>query len=92
MLALDPVGDRAHPGPAGPDGRCGGLAVPPLTAALLEALPPERAGLASGVFDAAREFGGGLGVALFGGLVAKRLRRRDARRAAGAAGGCGSWS
>ena len=53
-----------------PMGVGGGLAVPPLTAALLEALPPERAGLASGVFNAARQFGGGLGVALFGGLVA----------------------
>ena len=48
----------------------GGLAIPPLTAALLEALPAERAGLASGVFNAARQFGGGLGVAVFGGLVA----------------------
>jgi DHA2 family methylenomycin A resistance protein-like MFS transporter len=53
-----------------PMGIGGGLAIPPLTAALLEALPPERAALASGVFNAARQFGGGLGVALFGGLVA----------------------
>ncbi len=44
--------------------------MPPLTTALLEALPPERAGLAGGVFNAARQFGGGLGVALFGGLIA----------------------
>ena len=48
----------------------GGLSIPPLTAALLEALPPERAGLTSGVFNAARQFGGGLGVAVFGGLIA----------------------
>ncbi len=53
-----------------PMGLGGGLTVPPLTAALLEALPAERAGIASGVFNAARQFGGGLGVALFGGLVA----------------------
>ena len=53
-----------------PMGIGGGLAIPPLTAALLEALPPERAGLASGVFNAARQFGGGLGVAVFGGLIA----------------------
>ncbi|MDX6580982.1 MAG: transporter, family, methylenomycin resistance protein [Solirubrobacterales bacterium] len=53
-----------------PMGVGGGLAIPPLTAALLEALPPERAGLTSGVFNAARQFGGGLGVALFGGLIA----------------------
>ncbi len=53
-----------------PMGIGGGLSIPPLTAALLEALPAERAGLASGVFNAARQFGGGLGVAVFGGLVA----------------------
>jgi DHA2 family methylenomycin A resistance protein-like MFS transporter len=52
-----------------PIGIGGGLAIPPLTAALLEALPAERSGLASGVLNAARQFGGGLGVALFGGLV-----------------------
>ena len=53
-----------------PLGAGAGLAMPPLTAALLEALPAERAGLAGGVFNAARQFGGGLGVALFGGLIA----------------------
>ena len=53
-----------------PLGAGGGLGMPPLTAALLEALPPERAALAGGVFNAARQFGGGLGVALFGGLIA----------------------
>ena len=56
-----------------PMGVGGGLAIPPLTAALLEALPPERAGLASGVFNAARQFGGGLGVAVFGGLIANEF-------------------
>ncbi len=53
-----------------PMGIGGGLSIPPLTAALLEAMPPERAALTSGVFNAARQFGGGLGVAVFGGLVA----------------------
>ena len=65
-----------------PLGAGGGLGMPPLTAALLEALPPERAALAGGVFNAARQFGGGLGVALFGGLIASRVHRGDARRAA----------
>ena len=37
---------------------------------MLESVPPEKAGLASGSFNAARQFGGGLGVAVFGGLVA----------------------
>ena len=70
-----------------PMGVGGGLAVPPLTAALLEALPPERAGLASGrlqrrppVRRRAR-----------GGAVRRPdrhpLRRRDARRAGGRGGG-----
>ncbi|MFJ9472732.1 MFS transporter [Streptomyces caniferus] len=53
-----------------PLGIGGGLAVPPLTSAMLEAVPHERAGLASGVLSAARQFGGAIGVALFGALIA----------------------
>ncbi|WP_235619400.1 MFS transporter [Embleya scabrispora] len=53
-----------------PLGIGGGLAVPPLTAAMLESVPPERAGLASGVLSAARQFGGAVGVALLGALIA----------------------
>jgi MFS transporter, DHA2 family, methylenomycin A resistance protein len=45
-----------------------------MTAALLDAVDPERAGLASGVLGAARQVGGALGVALFGALVADPAR------------------
>jgi DHA2 family methylenomycin A resistance protein-like MFS transporter len=45
------------------------LTVPPLTAAMLEAVPAERAGLAAGVLNAARQVAGGLGIAVFGTLV-----------------------
>jgi MFS family permease len=48
------------------------LTVPPLTAAMLEAVPEERAGLAAGVLNAARQVAGGLAVAAFGALVAGR--------------------
>lgn len=47
-----------------------GLAVPALTAAMMEALPQERAGLAAGVLNAARQVAGALSVAMSGALVA----------------------
>jgi DHA2 family methylenomycin A resistance protein-like MFS transporter len=46
------------------------LTVPPLTAALMDAVPAERAGVAAGLLNAARQVSGGLGIAVFGGLVA----------------------
>ncbi|MDN0195054.1 MFS transporter [Streptomyces sp. S.PNR 29] len=46
------------------------LTVPPLTAAMMDAVPAERAGLAAGVLNAARQVAGGLGIAVFGSLVA----------------------
>jgi MFS transporter, DHA2 family, methylenomycin A resistance protein len=57
-----------------PLGLGGALAVPPLTAATLEAVPAERAGLAAGVLNAWRQVGGALSVAAFGALVADRSR------------------
>ena len=53
-----------------PIGVGGGLAIPPLTVAMLESVPQRQAGLASGSFNAARQFGGGLGVAVFGAMIA----------------------
>ncbi|MET9360756.1 MFS transporter [Streptomyces sp. NPDC006632] len=47
-----------------------GLSVPALTAAMMEALPPERAGLAAGVLNAGRQVAGALSIAVFGSLVA----------------------
>ncbi|MFG2355631.1 MFS transporter [Streptomyces sp. NPDC048521] len=45
------------------------LTVPPLTAVMMDAVPAERAGLAAGVLNAARQVAGGLGIAVFGALV-----------------------
>ncbi|MFM9367153.1 MFS transporter [Streptomyces sp. Da 82-17] len=45
------------------------LTIPPLTSAVMEAVPAERAGVAAGVLNAARQVSGGLGIALFGALV-----------------------
>ena len=46
--------------------------MPAATAAVMEAAPTERAGLASGTLNAARQVGGVLGVALLGTLVARQ--------------------
>ncbi|MFF4781440.1 MFS transporter [Streptomyces griseorubiginosus] len=46
------------------------LTVPPLTAAMMDAVPAERAGLAAGVLNSARQVAGGLAVAVFGVLIA----------------------
>jgi DHA2 family methylenomycin A resistance protein-like MFS transporter len=46
------------------------LAMPAMTSVALGAVEPDRAGLASGVLNAARQTGGALGVALLGALFA----------------------
>ncbi|MEV6192173.1 MFS transporter [Streptomyces sp. NPDC051920] len=48
----------------------GALVVPALTALLMDAVPGERAGTASGLLNSFRQTGGALAVALFGGLLA----------------------
>ncbi len=48
------------------------LTMPAATAAVMEAAPAERGGLASGTVNAARQVGGVVGVALLGSLVAQR--------------------
>jgi DHA2 family methylenomycin A resistance protein-like MFS transporter len=48
------------------------LTMPAATAAVMAAAPAERAGLASGVINTARQVGGVIGVALLGTLVAHR--------------------
>ncbi|NUS10088.1 MAG: MFS transporter [Streptomyces sp.] len=75
LLALLPVG-RDTPALAVallmiPLGLGGALAVPALTASAMSAVPAERAGLAAGVLNAARQVAGALSVALFGSLVAR---------------------
>jgi DHA2 family methylenomycin A resistance protein-like MFS transporter len=47
-----------------------GFTLPSLTFLLLDALPAERAGLAGGLFNASRQIGGAIAVAVFGALVA----------------------
>lgn len=51
-------------------GLAGPLVMPPVTAVLLNAVPAQRAGTASGVFNASRQTGGALAVAVFGALLA----------------------
>lgn len=46
--------------------------MPAATAAVMEAAPPERIGLASGTLNASRQLGGVIGVALLGTLAAHR--------------------
>jgi MFS transporter, DHA2 family, methylenomycin A resistance protein len=53
-------------------GLAGPLVMPPLTAVLLNSVPPHRAGVASGVFNTSRQVGGALAVAVFGALLAHR--------------------
>nr|WP_306189683.1 MFS transporter [Streptomyces sp. MK5] len=48
----------------------GAVAVPALTALLMDAVPGERAGTASGLLNSLRQTGGALAVALFGSLLA----------------------
>ena len=48
------------------------MVMPAATAAVMEAAPPDRSGIASGVINAARQAGGVLGVALLGTLVPAR--------------------
>lgn len=48
-----------------------GVTVPTMTAAVLASIERQRAGTASAVLNTARQVGGAMGVALFGGLIAR---------------------
>ncbi|MFC9457099.1 MFS transporter [Streptomyces sp. NPDC056983] len=52
-----------------PIGLAGPLVMPPTTALLLEHIPAEQTGTASGVFNTSRQIGGALAVAVFGALI-----------------------
>jgi MFS transporter, DHA2 family, methylenomycin A resistance protein len=53
-------------------GLAGPLVMPPVMALLLHAVPPRRAGVASGVFNTSRQVGGALAIAVFGALVSSQ--------------------
>ncbi|MFC9460577.1 MFS transporter [Streptomyces sp. NPDC056983] len=52
-----------------PVGMAGPLVMPPTTALLLDRVPAEQTGTASGVFNTSRQIGGALAVAVFGALI-----------------------
>jgi MFS transporter, DHA2 family, methylenomycin A resistance protein len=53
-----------------PVGLGGAVAIPAVTALLLDSVPAERAGTASGVLNTSRQVGGALAIAVFGALLA----------------------
>lgn len=53
-----------------PIGVGGALAIPPVTALVLDSVPAARAGTASAVFNTFRQLGGAVGIAVFGALLA----------------------
>jgi MFS transporter, DHA2 family, methylenomycin A resistance protein len=55
-----------------PIGIGAGIIVVPLTDRLLTGVPPDLAGVASGAFNASRQVGAAIGVALFGALLSGR--------------------
>ncbi|MFI7226522.1 MFS transporter [Nonomuraea angiospora] len=71
ILALVPASTPVWVHLMVPIGLSGPLVMPPMTAALLNAVPPHRAGVAGGVFNTSRQVGGALAVAVFGALLAQ---------------------
>jgi len=65
-----------------PIGVGGGISIPPLTAVALDAAPPGLAGGAAGAFNASRQGGGAIGVALSGALLATHSTFLDGMRLA----------
>jgi MFS transporter, DHA2 family, methylenomycin A resistance protein len=59
----------------------GPLVMPPVTAVLLTSVPSTQAGTASGVFNASRQVGGALAVAVFGALLADQATFMSGLRA-----------
>ncbi|WP_405406719.1 MFS transporter [Streptomyces sp. NBC_01104] len=74
LLALLTIGTHTNvwvvAGLMVPVGLGGALAVPALTAMLLDRVPADRAGVAGAVLNTARQVGGALAVAVFGALLA----------------------
>jgi DHA2 family methylenomycin A resistance protein-like MFS transporter len=53
-----------------PVGLGGAVAIPAITALLLDSVPAERAGTASGVLNTSRQVGGAVAIAVYGALLA----------------------
>jgi len=72
------VGSGSHAGSLaaglGTAGAGVGLTTPVLVSAAVDAVPPQRAGMAGGAVNTFRQLGMSLGVALFGALFSSRLR------------------
>jgi MFS transporter, DHA2 family, methylenomycin A resistance protein len=51
-------------------GLAGPTVAPPATAVLLDCVPEDQSGVASGLFNTSRQVGGALAIAVFGGLLA----------------------
>jgi len=60
-----------------------GLATAPSTGAIVVSLPLDKAGVGSAINDTTREFGGALGVAVFGSVLASRYRADLAQHLSG---------
>ena len=56
------------------------LAMSPMTASIMSAVPARRAGAGSAMNDATRELGAALGVAVLGSVAASRVQRLDQQR------------
>ena len=52
-----------------PVGLGGAVAIPAITALLLDSVPAERAGTASGVLNTSRQVGGAVAIAVYGALL-----------------------
>ena len=59
-----------------------GFVVPPMTATVLSAVEPGRAGIASGALNATRQSGSVIGVALYGALIANKEQLASGTHAA----------
>jgi sugar phosphate permease len=64
-----------------PIGINGPLAMQPTTMVLLSGVAPQHAGIAGGVFNASRQVGGALAVAVFGALISNRAGFQHGLRA-----------
>ena len=63
-----------------------GVAITPLTIAVMNSAPPGRAGIAGGVLNCSRQVGGAIGIALLGAIIGSRIGSAGLRDPGYAAG------